>query len=126
MSAHNSFLIVGDILKNIDGYAVRVENVILEIARQIEKAEKIIKEYDTYFTVFNKEKQLRVVSISDCRGLDQINKESCVNTDVVVKTKNSVGAMIGVSMASAVAGLPGYVAASLINKAASDDETHAE
>lgn len=126
MSAHNSFLIVGDILKNIDGYAVRVEKCDFRNCTTDRKSGKIIKEYDTYFTVFNKEKQLRVVSISDCRGLDQINKESCVNTDVVVKTKNSVGAMIGVSMASAVAGLPGYVAASLINKAASDDETHAE
>ena len=125
-AAYQSFLIEGDIYEKVKGMAVSVENCFFANCTTERQSGKIIKEYAHYYGRFNAKKEQQVVTISNCQGLDRINKESSKNTEVVVKTKNSVGATIGVGAAFAVAGVPGYVVASLIKKATTDDDIHIE
>ena len=111
----------------IDGYAVAVEKCSFINCTTNRESGKIIKIYDYYFPRLSKKRKEQTVTwVSNCRGLDQVNNGSNVNTDVVIKTKNSAGAKIGVALATVVAGVPGYVAASLITKAAADDDIHVE
>lgn len=127
MSAHYSFLIKGHAHEKIDGYAVVVEKCSFMNCTTDRESGKIIKIYDYYFPRLSKKRKEQTVTwVSNCRGLDQVNNGSNVNTDVVIKTKNSAGAKIGVALATVVAGVPGYVAASLITKAAADDDIHVE
>lgn len=127
MSAHLSFLIAGRANEKINGYAVAVEKCSFINCTTDRKSGKIIKVYDDYFPrLSNKRKEQTVTRVSDCRGLDQVNNGSNINTDVVIKAKNSTGAKIGVALATVVAGAPGYVATSLIAKAAADDDIHVE
>ena len=127
MSAHYSFLIKGHAYEKIDGYAVAVEKCSFINCTTNRESGKIIKIYDYYFPRLSKKRKEQTVTwVSNCRGLDQVNNGSNVNTDVVIKTKNSAGAKIGVALATVVAGVPGYVAASLITKAAADDDIHVE
>lgn len=127
MSAHYSFLIKGHAYEKIDGYAVAVEKCSFINCTANRESGKIIKIYDYYFPRLSKKRKEQTVTwVSNCRGLDQVNNGSNVNTDVVIKTKNSAGAKIGVALATVVAGVPGYVAASLITKAAADDDIHVE
>ncbi|MCM1124130.1 MAG: right-handed parallel beta-helix repeat-containing protein [Eubacterium sp.] len=56
---------------------------------------KIIKEYIKYDTFFKKKQDFHANQISDCRGLDRINKEKAEADNVEIKTKSTTGNNIG-------------------------------
>lgn len=75
MSAHQYFLIMGNIHEKIDGLVAYVENCSFSKCTTERDSGKIIKEHDHYFGLFNKRVDVRTISIADnCRGLDTVIK----------------------------------------------------
>lgn len=132
MLAHTFFLIGGRAVEQISGPAVRVESCSFQNCVSERSTKKLIREYDIYFGMFKKEKEQRVVSISDCRGLDKVNMSGSRAENVVKKDKNSTGEIIGATVALAIAGVPGIAAVTgmatvkAVQCALKDDEFHNE
>ena len=75
VSTHHFYLIDGTVHNWIDGYVVSIENCSFSNCTTERFNGRIIKEYDHYFGLFNKQKEIKTVSIaSSCRGLDQVRK----------------------------------------------------
>ena len=75
ISAYKYFLIMGQVTSNIDGYVVSVEDCSFDDCTTERNSGKIIKEYDHYFGLFNRRKDVKTVAIaSNCCGLDQVRK----------------------------------------------------
>jgi len=75
INAHHYFLIKGDVHEKISGYVVVVDNCSFSDCTTTRPSGKIIREYGHYFGLFNKQIDLKTVSIrSNCRGLDSIKK----------------------------------------------------
>lgn len=75
ITAHQFFVIKGDVHENIGGYVAKVENCSFLNCTTEQSSGRIIKEYNYYLGLFNKRKDVKTVDIaSDCRGLDQVRK----------------------------------------------------
>lgn len=75
MTAHQYFLIMGNIYEKIDGLVAYVENCSFAKCTTERDSGKIIKEYGHYFGLFNKRVDVRTISVADsCHGLDKVMK----------------------------------------------------
>ena len=68
---------------------------------------KIIKEYFKYDTLFKKDIDFHANHVSECRGLDKVNKESAETETVEIRTVSTTGNSIGSALAMGVAGVVG-------------------
>lgn len=128
---NQGFLIAGKAHENIKGKSVYIEECSFHNCVTKRESGKIIKCYDTYFNLFNKQIQIEVTSIQNCLGLDEVNKENGYTADVIIKAKDNNGAVIGVSAAGfAVGGIFGAIggASGMIikNKLTNDTDKHME
>ena len=75
MTAHQYFLIMGQIYEKTDGLVVYVENCSFANCTTERDSGKIIKEYDHYYGLFKKRVDVRAVYVADnCCGLDKVMK----------------------------------------------------
>ena len=75
IATHHFVLIAGKVFEKIDGYVVTVENCSFSCCSTERYDGKIIKEYNHYYGLFDKEVEVKTVSVaSNCRGLDKIKK----------------------------------------------------
>ncbi|MFS0821604.1 hypothetical protein [Bacillus sp. 1P02SD] len=125
----SGFLILGNVFEKIKGPTAFIEDCTFQNCVTNRESGKIIKQYSSYFGLFNKEIEVEAISIRNCRGLDKINKENGYTEDVIIKGETPTGAKIG---ASIVAGtriglLPmGLIAASIIKHVTTDTDKHVE
>lgn len=68
---------------------------------------KIIKEYIKYDTLFKKNIDFHANQVSECRGLDKVNKERTETETVEIRTVSTEGNAIGSALAMGVAGAVG-------------------
>lgn len=92
---NDGFLIAGMVIEKINGKSVYVEECSFQNCTTKRESGKIIKCYGIYFNVFKKQIEIEVTSIQNCLGLDKVNKENGYINDVIVKAKDSTGAVIG-------------------------------
>lgn len=75
ITANQYFVVLGRAHENLDGYVASVEQCIFTNCTTERDSGKIIREYDHYYGLFNKRKNIRTVKVySDCQGLDQVKK----------------------------------------------------
>lgn len=68
---------------------------------------KIIKEYIKYDTLFKKDIDFHANHVSECRGLDKVNKEGTETETVEIRTMSTTGNTIGSTLAMGVDGAVG-------------------
>ena len=120
-------MIASHVIEKISGHVVGVNKCTFLNCTTERDSKKIIKEYDTYFGLFNAIKEVHAVYISDCKGLDKVNQGNGQSEDIIIKAKDKKGLNIGLNIAGGViAGIPGVIASSAINKMLKDDDIHAE
>ncbi|CAG7636025.1 hypothetical protein PAESOLCIP111_03731 [Paenibacillus solanacearum] len=128
---NDGFLIAGKANENIKGISLYIEECSFQNCKTKRESGKIIKCYDTYLNLFNKQIQIEVTTIQNCLGLDKVNEENGYVADVIVKAKDNTGAVIGAAAAGfASGGILGAVtvASGMIikNKLTTDTDRHIE
>lgn len=98
------FLIGG--LVNKDHIAVYIEDCNFINCKTGRESGKIIKEWGYYKGTFGKAHEPRMSLISNCKGLDNINKSIGKAKDLVIKSKTNNGVQIGAQLAGFVLGGP--------------------
>lgn len=93
--AYQFFLLKGRISGKINGNVLMVSNCSFQDCTTSRSSGKLIREHDTYYGAFNSQHELKIASISECRGLDQVNQSSDQVANIAPKTKTSDGAAIG-------------------------------
>lgn len=71
---NEGFLISASITGKVAGYTAKVEDCDFRNCSTRRKSGKIIKTYSSYFGLFNKLNSELAVTVSNCRGLDQIKQ----------------------------------------------------
>lgn len=126
----NAFLVLGKTdAKPINNNFVHIEECDFKNCVTKNEGGKIIKEVCGYHGGFPKKWNVKkVVSITDCKGLENINKSSGYIADIIIKTETSTGAKIGASLIGlAVGGIAGAVAGPIVlNNFFKDGPTHIE
>lgn len=75
ITAYQHFVILGHAHENLEGYVASVEQCVFTNCTTERNSGKIIREYDHYYGLFNKRKDIRTVKVySNCQGLDQVRK----------------------------------------------------
>lgn len=110
----DKFLIAAEGYEKPSGVVTYIEECDFKNCSTKRSSGKIIKEYIQYDTLFKKNLDFHANSISNCRGLDKINKEGVESDNVVVQTTATTGNMIGASIANAAAGTVGGMALAVI------------
>ena len=62
------------------------------------KSKKLIKEYFSYYGLFNRKKHVHATRISDCKGLEKINLEGFVADDLIIDYTSTYGRKIGADL----------------------------
>ena len=127
ITAHQYFVIAGQLHEHIKDLIAVVENCNFINCNTGRESGKLIKEYAHYYNTFKARREIKAISIiNNCRGLDRVNSTNGTNKDVVIKATSSTGRRIGIGAATIVAGVPGWITANIINDATTDDEVHIE
>lgn len=120
---------MGNVYEKVLGPVVYVEDCSFQNCSTKRESGKIIKEYSSYFGLFDREIKVRAVSIGqNCKGLDKINEENGYTKDVVVKAETNTGIKIGATLATTalVGVIPGLLAGKVIEKIVRDTDKHIE
>jgi hypothetical protein len=121
------FLIMGNVFEKLSGPTAYIEDCNFQNCVTNRSSGKIIKEYSSYFGLFNKQIEVKAIEIRNCKGLDKINLENGYTDDVIIKAKTSKGLKIGATIvATSVVGIPGLFAGKLIDMAIKDTDRHVE
>jgi hypothetical protein len=83
---------------------------------------KIIECYP-FYTTFWTSKQIRVhtIKLSNCRGLENVNKEGELTEDIVIQQETSTGQPIGARLDEATVGVPGFTQDFVIKETESEN-----
>ncbi|MCC3356929.1 hypothetical protein [Bacillus sp. REN16] len=125
----SGFLILGNVFEKIKGPTAFIEDCTFQNCVTKRDSGKIIKQYSSYFGLFNKEIEVEAIAIRNCRGLDKINKENGYTEDVIIKGETPTGAKIGASIVAGTSiGLSpiGLIAAGIIKHVTTDTDRHVE
>lgn len=87
----NNFLIEADVFEKPHGVVTYIENCDFKNCSTQRASGKIIKEYIQYDTLFKKDINFHANIISDCKGLDKINKEGSKAESVEIRPASNVG-----------------------------------
>ena len=96
----DNFLIVANAWEKPSGTITYIEECDFKNCATKRLSGKIIKEYIQYDTLFKKDKDFHANYISNCRGLEKINKEGIKTEQVEVWTMSTLGNPIGSALAS--------------------------
>lgn len=94
----NNFLVAAIGYEKLTEYVSYISECDFKNCRTLRSSGKIIKEFMQYDTLFKKEQSFRANCISNCRGLDKINKEGQKAEKVEVKSISTSGSAIGAEM----------------------------
>lgn len=102
------FLIAGNTIEKIKSTKVEVQDCEFRNCSTKRPTGKIIKEYSSYFGLFDRIVETKPLSYSNCIGLDNVNKEASTAGNINLRTQTSKGRKIGLAAAGivAVAGSP--------------------
>lgn len=104
VEVENDFLIKADCgNEKPSGVVAHIEECSFKNCSTKRKSGKLIKEYIQYNTLFKKNQDFHAIEISNCKGLDKINKEKSEADNVEVRTRATTGNIIGSSVAKAAA-----------------------
>lgn len=93
------YLIEGQIIgKVFFEVAVKIEECSFYNCHTEREDKKIIKDREFYYGLFNRRVDATTASITDCTGLDEINKGTKDVENYIIKKENSLGEIIGSSM----------------------------
>lgn len=87
----DNFLIEADVFEKPHGVVTYIENCDFKNCSTKRASGKIIKEYIQYDTLFKKDINFHANIISDCKGLDKINKEGSKSDSVEIRPILNVG-----------------------------------
>lgn len=110
----DNFLIAAKGYEKPSGVVTYIEECDFKNCSTKRSSGKIIKEYIQYDTLFKKNLDFHANSISNCRGLDKINKEGVESDNVVIQTTATTGNIIGASIANTAAGTIGGMALAVV------------
>lgn len=82
----------------------------------------LLREYNHYYGLFNRKVEIKLLSYSNCTGLDKINVGKGVAEKVVLRSETSTGAKIGIGIAGIVAGVPGLALSYSASRLLKDDD----
>lgn len=99
-----NFLIGASGWEKPSGVVTYIENCDFKNCSTKRTSGKIIKEYIQYDTILKKNIDFHANHISECRGLDKINKEGVEADTVEVRTTSTVGDTIGYAVVLGTAG----------------------
>lgn len=127
ITAHQYFIIAGNLHEDIKSVIAVVKNCNFINCNTERESGKIIKEYAHYYNSFNARREIKAVLVSsDCRGIDRVNSTKDSTQNIAIKATSSTGRRIGIGAAAIVAGVPGWIAANILNDAATSDDIHVE
>lgn len=120
------FLIQGSTYEKISGAKVFVRDCDFRHCTTTRTTNVIVKEYDQYFGLFDRRIETKPVSISNCRGLDQVNDGTGFAEEVIIRSVTPTGVKIGLAVAGAVWGAPGLAIGMGVAKFLKDDDVRVE
>jgi len=91
----NRFLIMADGYEKPKGTVGDIQDCIFKNCATNRPSNKIIKEYMSYFNLFKQEKTVLANIISNCSGLDNVNKENDTSSVTDIKKISTGGDPIG-------------------------------
>ena len=94
IQAHKSFVISSQAHKKVETVTTVDSCTFLNCITE-RTSGKIIKEFDTYSTLFGKEKTIRVTHIYSCLGLGRVNCGEFINPPIMIRECNATGERIG-------------------------------
>ncbi|MGG3466127.1 hypothetical protein ABES02_00865 [Neobacillus pocheonensis] len=123
---NDGFLIQGSTYEKISGAKVFVEDCDFKNCTTKRSTNVIVRQYHYYFGVFDRQIETKPVHISNCKGLDQVNKGKGRAEEIIIRSETPTGVKIGVALAGAVGGLPGLVVGMGVAKLLKNDDMRVE
>ncbi len=102
---NDNFLISASGYEKPSGTVINIQECDFRNCSTKRSTQKIIKEYMQYDS-WGKTKDFHANQISNCRGLDKVNKEGGETEDIEIPTKTTAGIPIGSSIATGIATFP--------------------
>lgn len=111
ISINKNFLIAASGYEKPYGIVTYIEECDFKNCTTKRSSGKIIKEYTYYDSLFKKEQAFHANIITNCRGLDKINKEeSSQNENIEIKIVSTNGNQIGSTIAKCATGVAAFAA----------------
>jgi hypothetical protein len=120
------FLVQGSTYEKISGPKVYVKDCDFRHCTTTRTTNVIVREYNHYYGLFDRRIETKPVSISNCRGLDQVNDGTGFAEEVIIRSVTPTGVKIGVAVAGAVWGAPGLALGMGVAKFLKDDDIRVE
>ncbi|SFB19902.1 MULTISPECIES: hypothetical protein [unclassified Bacillus (in: firmicutes)] len=120
------FLVQGNTYEKISGPKVYVKDCDFRHCTTTRSTNVIVREYNHYYGLFDRRVETNPVSISNCRGLENVNEGDGFAEEVIIRSVTPTGMKIGVAVAGAVGGLPGLAIGMGVAKFLKDDDIRVE
>ena len=105
INMNQKFFIKGKCYSKLSGPVARIEDCTFMNCSTKRDDGKLYNETDSYYTVFNKEKEIQAIITDNCKGLDKVKKEEAICEAVELRKTSTYGNVIGAMVSVGSVGL---------------------